>query len=150
MRWFAALRLAVPLVLVAPVVRRQMLCDILLDEAELAPDWWDGHLIPSAAANDGGNLFIDTRTGRTGEYYNENGLSHRPEVVWPSYLALLEDTARALETGEPIRGWRPALKRGRLDWLRARRPRRARRRGRGARTGCSARPWCGWRRWPRP
>ncbi|MEV1000906.1 SMI1/KNR4 family protein [Nonomuraea sp. NPDC050202] len=94
----------------------KMLCDILLDEAELAPDWWDGHLIPFAAANDGGNLFIDTRTGRTGEYYNETGLDRRPEVVWPSYLALLEDTARALETGRPIRGWRPAVRQGRLDW----------------------------------
>ncbi|WP_051751490.1 SMI1/KNR4 family protein [Streptosporangium amethystogenes] len=95
----------------------KMLCGIVLDSpAELAFVWWDGHLIPFAAAHDGGNLFIDPRTGKTGEYFNEEGLTTEGDVVWPSYLALLRATAKSLETGRPIRGWRPSVQKGELDW----------------------------------
>ncbi|MEU8177914.1 SMI1/KNR4 family protein [Microbispora hainanensis] len=89
----------------------KMLCDI-------GPDgyWWDGHLIPFAYANDGGNLFVDTRTGKTGEFFNEDGLTLEGDVVWPSYLALLKATTRSLETGRPIRGWRPKVVKGELQW----------------------------------
>ncbi|WP_281356298.1 SMI1/KNR4 family protein [Acrocarpospora macrocephala] len=96
----------------------KMLCGIVLDGAsgELDTSWWDGHLIPFAAAHDGGNLFIDSRTGKTGDYFNETGLTYEGDVVWPSYLALLKATARSLETGKPIRGWRPAVDKGELNW----------------------------------
>ncbi|GAA3124573.1 hypothetical protein GCM10017600_29510 [Streptosporangium carneum] len=95
----------------------KMLCDIVLSgSGEGVGYWWDGHLIPFAAAHDGGNLFIDTRTGKTGEYFNEEGLTFEGDVVWPSYLALLKATARSLETGRPIRGWRPTVRKGELDW----------------------------------
>ncbi|WP_328709343.1 hypothetical protein [Microbispora hainanensis] len=89
----------------------KMLCDI-------GPDgyWRDGHLIPFAYAIDGGNLFNDTRTGKTGEFFNEEGLTLEGDVVWPSYLALLKATTRSLETGRPIRGWRPKVVKGALEW----------------------------------
>ncbi|MEV4294836.1 SMI1/KNR4 family protein [Microbispora rosea] len=89
----------------------KMLCDIGPDDY-----WWHGRLIPFAYANDGGNLFIDTRTGKTGEFFNEEGLTLEGDVVWPSYLALLKATARSLETGRPIRGWRPKVVKGELEW----------------------------------
>lgn len=84
----------------------------------IGPDgyWRDGHLIPFAYAIDGGNLFIDTRTGKTGEFFNEDGLTLEGDVVWPSYLALLKATTRSLETGRPIRGWRPKVVKGALEW----------------------------------
>lgn len=96
----------------------KMLCGLVLDGAagELDTSWWDGHLIPFADAHDGGNLFIDTRTGRTGEYFNETGLRLEGDVVWPSYLALLKATVNAMESGKPIRGWRPAVTKGRFEW----------------------------------
>ncbi|GAA3806404.1 hypothetical protein GCM10022226_28120 [Sphaerisporangium flaviroseum] len=97
----------------------KMLCGITLDgPEEMAGIWWDGHLIPFASAIDGGNLFIDSGTGKTGEFFNETGLRTDGDVVWPSYLALLEDTARSLHTGRPLRGWRPTVKKGFLDWKR--------------------------------
>lgn len=89
----------------------KMLCDIGLDDS-----WWHGRLIPFAHANDGGNFFIDTRTGKTGEFFNEEGLTLEGDVVWPSYLALLKATTRSLETGRPIRGWRPKVVKGELGW----------------------------------
>ncbi|GII83905.1 hypothetical protein Ssi03_18950 [Sphaerisporangium siamense] len=102
----------------------KMLCDFLLGgPEEMVGTWWDGHLIPFADAHDGGYLFIDTRTGKTGEYYNESGLTFEGDDVWPSYLALLKATARSLETGRPIRGWRPTVKKGELDWKSTRNPR---------------------------
>ncbi|WP_433541570.1 SMI1/KNR4 family protein [Streptosporangium sandarakinum] len=99
----------------------KMLCGIVLGgPEEMAGFWWDGHLLPFATAIDGGNLFIDTRTGKTGEYFNETGLRFDGDVVWPSYLALLRATADSLETGRPIRGWRPVVRKGELDWKQAR------------------------------
>ncbi|MEU9832306.1 SMI1/KNR4 family protein [Streptosporangium sp. NPDC048047] len=95
----------------------KMLCGgILGGPEEMVGYWWDGHLLPFATAIDGGNLFIDTRTGKTGEYFNETGLQLDGDVVWPSYLALLRATASSLETGRPIRGWRPVVRKGELDW----------------------------------
>ncbi len=91
----------------------KMLCDV---GGDLLGYWWDGHLIPFAYANDGGNLFVDTRTGKTGEFFNEEGITLEGDVVWPSYLALLKATARSLETGRPIRGWRPEVVKGALEW----------------------------------
>ncbi|WP_214411150.1 SMI1/KNR4 family protein [Sphaerisporangium fuscum] len=100
----------------------KMLCGIVLDgPADMAEGWWDGHLIPFASAIDGGNLFVDSRTGKTGEYFDEEGLTLEGDVVWPSYLALLRDTAESLRTGRPIRGWRPRVKKGELDWVQAKR-----------------------------
>ena len=95
----------------------KMLCGMILDgPEELAGSWWDGHLIPFADAHDGGNLFIDTRTGKTGEYFNEEGLTLEGDVAWPSYLALLRATVRSLESGRPLFGWRPTVVKGELDW----------------------------------
>ncbi|MFI7706373.1 SMI1/KNR4 family protein [Nonomuraea sp. NPDC049480] len=97
----------------------KMLCGIVLDEPELGGFWWHGRLIPFADAHDGGNLFIDPGTGKTGEYFHEDGLRPDGDATWPSYLALLKATARALETGKPIRGWRPRVTKGELDWEQA-------------------------------
>ncbi|MFB4277080.1 SMI1/KNR4 family protein [Nonomuraea sp. MTCD27] len=94
----------------------KMMCGLVVHEPELAIDWWHGRLIPFATAHDGGNLFIDPDTGKTGEYFNETGLTFEGDPVWPSYLALLRATARSLETGKPIRGWRPRVVKGELDW----------------------------------
>lgn len=95
----------------------KMLCGIMLKgPEEVYGGSWDGHLIPFASAIDGGNLFIDTRTGKTGEYFSEEGLSLQGDVAWPSYLALLVATAESLRTGRPIRGWRPTIEKGVLDW----------------------------------
>ncbi|GLX07580.1 SMI1/KNR4 family protein [Microbispora sp. NBRC 16548] len=91
----------------------KMLCDIGGDSLGY---WWSGDLIPFAYAIDGGNLFVDTRTGKTGEFFNEEGLTLEGDVVWPSYLALLKATTRSLETGRPIRGWRPKVVKGELEW----------------------------------
>ncbi|MEV7807936.1 SMI1/KNR4 family protein [Microbispora sp. NPDC088329] len=91
----------------------KMLCDIGGGSDDY---WWHGRLIPFAYAIDGGNLFVDTRTGKTGEFFNEEGLTVEGDVVWPSYLALLKATTRSLETGRPIRGWRPKVAKGELDW----------------------------------
>ncbi|WP_204059638.1 SMI1/KNR4 family protein [Microbispora corallina] len=91
----------------------KMLCDIGGDQLGY---WWHGRLIPFADAHDGGNLFIDTRTGKTGEFFNEEGLTLEGDVVWPTYLALLKATTRSLETGRPIRGWRPKVVKGELQW----------------------------------
>ncbi|WP_214323980.1 SMI1/KNR4 family protein [Nonomuraea sediminis] len=97
----------------------KMLCDIIIDGGDDSGSWWDGHLIPFADSGDGGNLFLDPRTGKTGEYYNEDGLTTDGDVAWPSYLALLRDTAAALESGRPLRGWRATVSKGRLDWKEA-------------------------------
>ncbi|GGS74835.1 hypothetical protein GCM10010156_37040 [Planobispora rosea] len=95
----------------------KMLCGIVLDgPGEMIGYWWDGHLLPFATTIDGGNMFIDTRTGKTGDYFNETGLNMEGDVVWPSYYALLKATAAALESGRPVRGWRPAVRKGELDW----------------------------------
>ncbi|MFI7635664.1 SMI1/KNR4 family protein [Nonomuraea sp. NPDC049400] len=99
----------------------KILCDIVLEDPESGGGWWHGRLIPFADAHDGGNLFIDPDTGKTGEFYNENGLTLEGDVVWPSYLALLKATARSLETGKPIRGWRPQVVKGALEWENSRR-----------------------------
>ncbi|WP_283137614.1 SMI1/KNR4 family protein [Rhizohabitans arisaemae] len=95
----------------------RMLCDIVVDNS--ATGWWHGRLIPFAGAPDGGNLFADPATGKTGEFYQDEGLTLEGDVAWPSYLALLEATATALETGRPIRSWRPAVNKGTLDWVEA-------------------------------
>jgi cell wall assembly regulator SMI1 len=97
----------------------KMLCDIVMDDPAAGGDWWHGRLIPFAATNDGGNLFIDPSTGRTGEFYDETGLTLTGDPVWPSYLALLKATASALETGKPLRGWRAGVTKGALDWANA-------------------------------
>ncbi|MFC4122578.1 SMI1/KNR4 family protein [Nonomuraea zeae] len=97
----------------------KMLCDIVLDNPEIGVDWWHGRLIPFAAANDGGNLFLDPSTGRTGEFYQDAGLATEGDPAWPSYLTLLRATASALETGRPIRGWRRHVVKGALGWKKA-------------------------------
>ncbi|MET7338904.1 SMI1/KNR4 family protein [Nonomuraea sp. NPDC005650] len=88
-------------------------CDVMLQNEDLSDYWWHGAVIPFAAGVSGDNLFIDTRTGQVGEFFHEEGLR---AGHWPSYLALLRATARALETGEPIGGLRPVVRDGRLDW----------------------------------
>ncbi|MER7503633.1 hypothetical protein AB0L05_15545 [Nonomuraea pusilla] len=80
------------------------------------PGWWHGRLIPYAPSDDGGHLFLDTETGRTGEYYDETGLTLEGAPVWPSYLAQLSDLATSLETGRPMRSWKPTVVKGELDW----------------------------------
>jgi cell wall assembly regulator SMI1 len=94
----------------------EMLCGIVRDDPELAPYWWDGRLIPFADRIDGGNLFVDTRTGKTGTFDDEDELRLEGTSAWPSYLALLRDTVTALEENRPLRGRRPSVKQGRLDW----------------------------------
>nr|WP_152992459.1 SMI1/KNR4 family protein [Nonomuraea pusilla] len=94
-----------------------LMCGLYLD-GTITPDvtWWHGRLIPYAPSNDGGHLFLDTGTGRTGEYYNETGLTLEGDPVWPSYLAQLSDLATSLETGRPMRSWKPTVVKGELDW----------------------------------
>ncbi len=94
-----------------------MMCGLYLD-GSIAPDpwWWHGRLIPYAMAVDGGHLFVDAQTGKTGEYFNEEGLRLDGDVAWPSYLAQLAAVADALESGRPLRRWKPVVARGELDW----------------------------------
>ncbi|MEV7007875.1 SMI1/KNR4 family protein [Streptosporangium sp. NPDC051022] len=101
----------------------KMMCGTYLGEyEELAGPWWNGDLIGFADAHDGGNLFLNTRTGETGEYFAEEGPTFEGDVAWPSYLMLLRVTARSLETGKPIRGWRPVVVKGELEWENVERP----------------------------
>ncbi|MFG1617407.1 SMI1/KNR4 family protein [Nonomuraea wenchangensis] len=91
-------------------------CDITLDDPELSTYWWHGRLIPFGYDVTGGNLFVDPDTGRTGSFHSEDGLHTGDGDIWPSYLALLKVTARALERGEPVRGRQPRVEKDRLDW----------------------------------
>ncbi|NRQ37850.1 hypothetical protein HII36_39380 [Nonomuraea sp. NN258] len=91
----------------------KLLCEIVLDTEPYTGSWWDGHLIPFAENGMGDNLFADSATGAVGEFFHEEGLRRGD---WPSYLALLQATARALETGEPIDGWRRTVSGGRVEW----------------------------------
>jgi cell wall assembly regulator SMI1 len=98
----------------------KVMCEVLLDgPPENIGAWWSGHLIPYARAADGGLLVIDSRTGRTGEQFSETGLTADGDIARPSYLAVLRATARSLETGDPMMGWRPTVKNGELDWKQA-------------------------------
>ncbi|RJL31441.1 SMI1/KNR4 family protein [Bailinhaonella thermotolerans] len=95
----------------------RMLCGILADgPIEAVDTWWHGKMIPFASAGDGGNQVIDARNGAVGNYYNEEGLSFDGDRGWPSYLAMLRDIARSLEKGRRLRGDRPVVRDGRLDW----------------------------------
>ena len=99
----------------------QMLCGVLANSYVPGDDsWWDGEYIPIARAGDGGYLLVDqrqpTRTGKVGEFYNEDGVRFSG---WPPNVAeLLERTATSLETGEPFAGrYRPVLTGDHLEWL---------------------------------
>ncbi|MGV9326790.1 hypothetical protein [Streptosporangium sandarakinum] len=81
---------------------------------------WHGSLLPFAATDYGQELFVDPRTGRVGEKEYGRNLRYDGPMGWPSYLALLEALADSLETGRPIRGWRPVVRKGELDWKQAR------------------------------
>jgi cell wall assembly regulator SMI1 len=92
-------------------------CDVLIQEEAYG---WDGRLIPFAVVGDEGNMFVDSRTGSTGEFFQgDDDLWTTGDVVSPSYLELLRAIARSLETGEPVNGSVPLVIKGRLRWTAA-------------------------------
>ncbi|WEH16554.1 SMI1/KNR4 family protein [Streptomyces sp. VNUA24] len=89
-------------------------------EAEYGP-WWHRQWIPFAENGGGDELVIDQRptrySGRVGDAFHEEGCHFPPHAMWASLPALLDMTATALETGEPLdRYTRIVSDEGRLDW----------------------------------
>ena len=74
-------------------------------EAEYGP-WWHPKWIPFAADGAGDYLVIDqcpTRhCGRIGDADHEVGCHFSPHLMWASLPALLDMTATAIETGDPV------------------------------------------------
>ncbi|MDT7842113.1 SMI1/KNR4 family protein [Streptomyces justiciae] len=89
-------------------------------ESEYGP-WWHAEWIPFAADGCGDYLVVDQRRhgrrGRIGDADHETGCSFSPSPMWASLPALLDATATALETGEPVEGYcRVAVDETELEW----------------------------------
>ncbi|MGW7067039.1 SMI1/KNR4 family protein [Streptomyces sp. NPDC054855] len=83
--------------------------------------WWHSHWIPFAADGGGDTLIIDQRPhhrrGRIGEADHEQGTRFGAYPMWSSLPALLDATAKALETGRAVDGYLPvAVDETELDW----------------------------------
>jgi len=89
-------------------------------ESEYGP-WWHAEWIPFAADGAGDCLVVDQRRhgrrGRIGDADHETGCSFSASPIWASLPALLDATATALETGEPMEGYRRvAVDETELEW----------------------------------
>ncbi|MFI6478996.1 SMI1/KNR4 family protein [Nonomuraea sp. NPDC050663] len=80
-----------------------------VDEADPDDGTWHGSLVPFASDSRGTSLFIDPRTGRVGEKRWDENVDYEGSMGWPSYIALLEAIATALESGQPLRDWQPGV-----------------------------------------
>ncbi|MEI5522360.1 SMI1/KNR4 family protein [Streptomyces brasiliscabiei] len=89
-------------------------------EAEYGP-WWHRKWIPFAGNGGGDQLVIDQRPtrygGRIGDAFREDGCRFQPHAMWASLPTLLDMTATALETGQPLDGYeRVVTDQRRLAW----------------------------------
>ncbi|SDT31989.1 Cell wall assembly regulator SMI1 [Actinoplanes derwentensis] len=98
----------------------QTSCQVLAGaDTTWAEVWWHPRFVPFAADGAGGSLLTDQRPGghgRVGEFDAESGTRFER---WPDSVAdLLDQTAAALETGEPFAGaYRPRIDEDKiLDW----------------------------------
>ncbi|MER7927312.1 MULTISPECIES: SMI1/KNR4 family protein [unclassified Streptomyces] len=82
--------------------------------------WWHRQWIPFATDGAANHLVLDQRphrrTGRIGNADHETGCLFGTQPLWESLPALLEATATALETGEPLDGCLPLVAGGELRW----------------------------------
>ncbi|MBF8192681.1 hypothetical protein ITP53_44780 [Nonomuraea sp. K274] len=82
-----------------------------------ATEHWNGRMIPfvffeGRDSRDGMYGVVDSVEGTAGWDDTFSGMAPR----MPSYHALMRAVADALEQGEEIEGWRPAVERGMLRW----------------------------------
>lgn len=93
-------------------------CGIIERAGELPGRWWHAEFVPFAQDFAGDVLVVDQRpagSGRIGTHSHEGG--HALRTAANSLATLLEETARALETGKPYEGYRPHVTgAGALDW----------------------------------
>ncbi|MFE3526485.1 SMI1/KNR4 family protein [Streptomyces sp. NPDC059161] len=83
--------------------------------------WWHKQWIPIALDGSGDYLILDQRPhprrGRIGNADHETGCSFSHHPMRTSLPALLDATATALETREPVDGYLPVVRDdGHLDW----------------------------------
>ncbi|MGN9839623.1 SMI1/KNR4 family protein [Nonomuraea sp. H19] len=76
---------------------------------QCARDRLPGRLIPFG----GSGLELDPDSGRVVRPVAG------PDPIWPSYHAMLRDVADAVDRGGDVRGWRPVVRRGWLEWAEA-------------------------------
>jgi cell wall assembly regulator SMI1 len=93
-------------------------CGIIERAGEEPGRWWHAEFVPFAQDFAGDVLVVDQRpagSGRVGLHSHEGGMLFERQ---PNSLAtLLEETARALETGKPYEGYRlHVTDAGALDW----------------------------------
>jgi cell wall assembly regulator SMI1 len=92
------------------------MCSVLTEPqlAWGAGTWWSGQWLPFAADHAGDSLFL-APNGKLGEHDNEASANF--DRLPPDLPNLLEQTATALETGQPIiAGYRPKVQNGVLAW----------------------------------
>ncbi|GAA4197614.1 SMI1/KNR4 family protein [Microbispora amethystogenes] len=70
---------------------------------------WHGSLLAVGSDSRGRNLFVEPRTGRVGEASRRERLAYDGPMGWPSYVAMLEALAGALEPGGALRRWYPVV-----------------------------------------